>query len=135
MKTDEPPLILFYSPRERLRDILIAGLLQCNYRMIDTSSPYLAIIKISQFQPDLVIVDLPHNFTKGFVIVSALKKAQHLKNTPVIVAVPPEPTDFINSVKAEYLNSKDEPLPENVHVITYPFNFSELLAKINTLLK
>jgi PleD family two-component response regulator len=128
MPYNETGQIVLFTPRERMRDSLVAGLLQCNYRIIGTCSPYLAVIHITKSNPRCVIVDIPKNNTKGFLIVASMLKSERAKNTPVIIMLPPEPEKFIDRLKVEYLGKTD--MSGNVYTLIYPFNFANLVEKI-----
>lgn len=129
-RNSNSPQILVFSPRERIRNVLIIGLLQCHYRMIDTSNPYIAVMKIKQFLPDLVIIDITESNTKGFLIVNALKKADQTKNIPILLIVPSEPEGLLDKMKKEYADRELRDKIRDVIILEYPFNFTVLVEKI-----
>jgi len=62
----EGPDIICYSASDRIAAIIMAGLVQCNYRAEFANSSYLAIIKAAQLLPRLVVVDINNPGQKGF---------------------------------------------------------------------
>ena len=63
------PILLLFSPRERMREILTAGLVQCDYQILQAGSSYLAGIKASQMLPTLVIADLSCENPKDVLMI------------------------------------------------------------------
>lgn len=128
------PLILVFSIRERIRDILSVGLLQCHYRVTQATNSNIASLKASQFVPDLVIADITINNTKDIVMVNRLKHSERTRNTPLLAVVP----RAIKQKLEKMLNEKAdiEGTHENAQffLIEYPFNFSDLLKKITHIL-
>ena len=78
----EKPVILLFSTRERIGNILNVALMQCNYRILLANTSYLAMIKTNQFLPDLVIVDITPNNTKDVLLVNRLQKSPAHKKDP-----------------------------------------------------
>jgi CheY-like chemotaxis protein len=131
--TAEPQVLLF-SPREHVRNVVLAGLLQFGYRVCEASNPFIAVMKIPRMRPSLVIVDITHDNTKGFLIIAALIRSGMHATTPAIVAVPPEPPDLLDSLAAGYLDPAHLPLPSSIHPLRYPFAFEKLLATVKELM-
>jgi CheY-like chemotaxis protein len=127
--TAEPQILLF-SPREHVRNVVLAGLLQFGYRVCEASNPFIAVMKIPRMRPSLVIVDITHDNAKGFLIIAALIRSGLHTTTPAIVAVPPEPADLLGSLSAEYLGPGHSDLPKTIHPLRYPFAFVELLGAV-----
>lgn len=128
-----PPLILIFSSRERIRDILSVGLIQCHYRITQATNSHIASLKASQFAPDLIIADITANNTNDILMVNRLKNSERTKNTPFLAIVPNAiKTNLENIVKAKSDNpetTKDLPF----YLIEYPFNFINLLKKIQSI--
>jgi len=127
------PVILLFSTRERIGDILNVALMQCNYRIINSNTPYLAMIKANQFLPDLVIADITPNNTKDVLLISRLQKSLRTKRIPVLIVIPNTIKHLIESIKKE----AGEDVPDDAGVITaleYPFNFADLLKKIESIM-
>jgi CheY-like chemotaxis protein len=131
--TAEPQILLF-SPREHVRNVVLAGLLQFGYRVCEASNPFIAVMKIPQMRPSLVIVDITHDNAKGFLIIAALIRSGMHAVTPAIVAVPPEPADLLDSLAAGYLDPAHLPLPPTIRALRYPFAFETLLATVKELM-
>ncbi len=113
-----------------MRNVISIGLLQCNYQVIETSNPYIAVMKVLQFLPDIVVVDIPEANTKGFLIVNALKKSVQTRHIPILIVIPSTPADMVNTLKEEYRDSEIADSIDEVTVLTYPFNFALLVETI-----
>ncbi len=128
------PLILIFSTRERIRDILSVGLLQYQYRITQADNSNVASLKASQFVPDLVIADITANNTKDILMVNRLQHSERTRSTPLLAVVP----RAIKEKLEQILNAKAglEGTPDNAQffLIEYPFNFSDLLKKITEIL-
>lgn len=136
MKNDtsiQSPHILLYSSRERIRNVITIGLLQCNYHIIETSNPYIAAMKATQFLPKLVIVDISQTNTKGFLIVNALKKSNQTENIPILVIMPSEPQGLFDRIVEEYKDKDIENSMHDIIILKYPFNFTTLVETIKNL--
>jgi len=123
------PLIVLFSPRERIRDILAVGLTQCDYRVILAESPYLASIKTSQFLPDMVIADITANNTNDILLVSRLQRSIRTRKINTLIILP---NNLLNLL--DQLNDQNDTAGSFYHVIEYPFNFSDLLTRIKSVL-
>lgn len=132
--SDHPSQIVIYSSRERIRNVITIGLLQYDYHIIDTSNPYIAVMKITQVVPDLVIIDITETNTKGFLIVNALKRSEQTKDIPVLVIMPGEPPDLLDTIIHEYSDKNIHNPLHHVSILTYPFNFSLLVDRVKTIL-
>ena len=123
------PAIVLFSVRERVRDILTVGLVQCDYRIIPADSSYLAAIKASQFLPDLIIIDITVNNTNDIHLITRLQKSLRTRSISVLVILPGTLRPLIQQIP---VNPEDQ--GGFCNIIEYPFNFAELLAKIRTIL-
>jgi putative nucleotidyltransferase with HDIG domain len=131
-KGPDKPVILLFSTRERIGDVLNVALMQCNYRIILASTSYLAMIKANQFLPDLVIADVTPNNTTDTLLISRLQKSMRTKRIPVLVVVPAAVRHVVEPLQKETAGA---PAGEGaVVVLEYPFNFADLLKKIESLL-
>ncbi|MBD3390950.1 MAG: HDOD domain-containing protein [Chitinivibrionales bacterium] len=128
------PLILLFSQRERIRDILTIGLTQCNYRMLLADTPYLAMIKANQFLPDLVIVDVTADNTKDLLIAARMRKSMRTKHIPLLVVIPKSIRELIERLHTQESERADRSDMGLIHVREYPFNFAELLKKVREIL-
>ena len=127
------PLILLFSPQARIREILVAGLVQCDFRVVETASPYLAVINAAKYPVDLLLVDLPLSDPRGMMIIRAFGKSKLLREKPILILVPQEPKDLLDKLFDEYIDKDDSSGFVKPAVITYPFNFAELVNKANEL--
>jgi len=128
------PLILIFSSRERIRDILTVGLLQCHYRITQANNSNIASLKASQFVPDLVIADITANNAKDILMVNRLQHSDRTKNTPFLAVVPralKEKLEKLLNAKADMEGTGDN---TQFYLIEYPFNFTDLLKKISHIL-
>ncbi len=128
------PLILIFSTRERIRDILSVGLLQCHYRITQADNSNIASLKASQFVPDLVIADITANNAKDILMVNRLQHSERTRCTPLLAVVPlaiKEKLEKILNAKAGIEGTHDN---AQFFLIEYPFNFSDLLKKITEIL-
>ena len=128
-KSRNSPLIVLFSPRERVRDILAVGLSQCEYRVIPADSGYLASIKANQFLPDLLIIDLTINNTRDVLVVTRLRRAIRTRGVSVLIVVPKDLRPLLEQTLNEMTTDKGL-----IYAIEYPFHFSELLSKVKTIL-
>jgi putative nucleotidyltransferase with HDIG domain len=131
-KGQDKPVILLFSTRERIGDVLNVALMQCNYRIIQASTSYLAMIKANQFLPDLVIADVTPNNTTDTLLISRLQKSMRTKRIPVLVVVPAAVRHVVEPLQKETAGAAGG--EGAVVVLEYPFNFADLLKKIESLL-
>jgi putative nucleotidyltransferase with HDIG domain len=124
------PMLLLFSPRERMREILTVGLVQCNYQILQASSSYLAGIKASQMLPILVIADLSADNPKDVLLVARIHKSIRTKSIAIILIVPAVPDPFVTRILAEVKEMIGEEGQGSIEKIPYPFTFADLLTKI-----
>lgn len=131
----EKTMILLFSTRERVGNILTVALMQCNYRIIQANTSYLAMIKTNQFLPDLVIVDITPDNTKDVLLINRLQKSIRTRKIPILVIVPKTIRHLIEDTQKETANNKtDYQEKADLEVLEYPFNFADLLKKVETIL-
>ena len=128
------PLILLFSPREKVRSILTAGFLQSSYRIIEATTSYIAGIKANQYLPDFIIADITQNNIKDFLFLSRLERSTRTRNITVLLSVTPEVKKALDKIHEEVAPVADENQEKRVHVIEYPYNFNELVNKIDSIL-
>ena len=128
-KEASKPVILLFSTRERIGDILNVALMQCNYRIIHSNMPYLAMIKANQFLPDLIIADITPNNTKDTLLITRLQKSFRTKQIPVLVVIPAALQHLLEPLKKEAGDDAGV-----IHVLEYPFNFADLLKNIESIM-
>lgn len=128
------PLILLFSPREKVRSILTAGFLQSDYRIIEATTSYVAGIKANQYLPQLIIADITQNNIKDFLFLSRLERSTRTENITVLLSVTPEVKKALDKIHEEVAPIVDKNQEKRVHVIEYPYNFNELAQKIDSIL-
>ena len=124
------PLILIFSPRERIRDIITVGLIQCNYQVIQAHTSYLATIKVSQMLPKIVIADISADNPKDILVLARLQKSPRMKNVSVLLILSKDLPAFISQVVPELTDQGPEEHRKRLLSIGYPFAFAELLSKL-----
>lgn len=131
--TNRGPLVLLFSPRERIRDILSVGLVQCNYQILQADTSYLASIKANQMLPKVVVIDVSSDNSKDILIAERLRKSIRSRNMSILLITPKQPDGLLIRVLAELaLKSKDVDSGE-IQTIQFPFAFSEFLDKLKVL--
>ena len=123
-----------FSPREQVRNVIAIGLMQLKYKIIDSGNPYIAVIKVIQHVPDLVIIDITETEKKGFLIVPSLQKSIHTENIPTLLLIPSEPGDVLDNLTDEYIDDKKQNALDNLYTLKYPFNFADMVNKIKEIL-
>jgi len=127
--------LLLFSPREQVRNVIAIGLMQLKYKIIDSANPYIAVIKVIQHVPDLIIIDITETEKKGFLIVPSLQKSIHTENIPILLLIPLEPAGLLDSIKDEYLENNSQGIVNNLYTLTYPFNFADMVNKIKEIVR
>jgi CheY-like chemotaxis protein len=130
----EGPDIIYYSASDRMAAIIMAGLVQCNYRAEFANSSYLAIIKAAQLLPRLVIVDINNPGSKGFSIVAALRKSSRTQHIPVVLMLPAAPAALLDTLKKTYWDSQMLENAGDIAILRYPFSFAELIKTVACIL-
>lgn len=127
------PLILLFSMRERVRDILTIGLVQCNYQVLHADTPFIASIKASQFLPELIIMDITPDNTKDIILIKRLQSSIRTRKIAVLLVVPFSLRQIFESLKTEAPDLPAISKSEAIHVLEYPFNFADMLKKVKGL--
>lgn len=127
------PLILLFSPRERVRDILTVGLVQCNYQVIQASTSYLAVIKSSQMLPKIVIADISCDNHTDIFLAARLQKSSRTRHISIIILNSKNPNSFVLQTISELIDHVPDETKGRLMVIGYPFAFADLLVKIKQL--
>jgi putative nucleotidyltransferase with HDIG domain len=128
-------VLLLFTPRQRISDILNVALIQCDYKVLRAETSYLAMIKANQFLPDLIIVDITPNNTKDILLISRLQKSLRTKHIPILIIIPTNIKSTLESLQKDIKESKEEKTEFITSVLEYPFNFATLLKKIESLLE
>ena len=130
-------LILIYSQRERIRKILTAGLMQANFMVIQADSLYTAGVKVNQYIPDVIILDITKSNIRDLLFLERLQKSVRTRGVSILVSVTGEVHKGIdkahNLVVGDTSGGKMK-AESNVHIIEYPFHFADLLKEINTIM-
>jgi putative nucleotidyltransferase with HDIG domain len=130
----EKSVILLFSMRERILSVLNVALMQCNYRILLANSSYLAMIKTNQFIPDMVIIDITPNNTKDVLLVSRLRKSIRTKNIPILAIMPRTLRHFLDESMRDGEPDASKGETTGVSVLEYPFNFADLIKRVETVL-
>ncbi len=133
-KNRTTPLILIFSPHEKIRNIISAGLLQGNYQVMEAATSYIAGIKANQYIPDLILADITKNNFKDFLFLSRLERSTRTRYITVLISVTADVRRALDKIHEEVTPVELEEEEKRVHLIEYPFNFNTLVKKINELL-
>ncbi|MDD5675018.1 MAG: response regulator, partial [Chitinivibrionales bacterium] len=128
------PLLLLLSSRDRIRDILTIGLVQCNYQVLQADSSFIATVKASQFLPELVIVDITANNTKDIILIRRLRNSIRTRKIAVLIIVPAACRQLLDHTLAQQQAPKSDDTDPPPQILEYPFNFAELLKRVKTIL-
>lgn len=132
-KNDRGPLVLVFSPRERIREIITVGLAQSDYRVLQADSSFLSTIKAYQFLPDLVIADITADNTRDILFIPRLRKSVRTKNIPVVLILSRGLASRLDKLLGEHVPSSRKSFREAVHVMEYPFNLAEMQRRVSTI--
>jgi len=132
--TAEKSVILLFSMRERIANILSVALMQCNFRILQSATSYLAMIKANQFLPDLVIIDITPNNTNDVLLVNRLQKSLRTKNIPILVVIPKAIRHFLDEASKQAAQEREGSSIDTVSMLEYPFNFADLLKEVKAIL-
>ncbi len=124
------PLILLYSSRDRVRDILSVGLIQCNYQVVQATTVSLAIVKATQMLPDIVVIDLSCDNPSDILLASRLRKSVRTRKMAVLLIFSKNPHPFILQEMAELVDKSIGTAEKMLLYLGYPFAFSDFLKKI-----
>lgn len=130
----QQPLILVFSTREETRSILMAGLLQCNFQVIEADTAYNAGIKAGQYIPDLVVMDIAEKNLKDFLLVERLSKSLRTRTIPVLISVTPAVRKRFDKTFADRKQAGEASIDSTIQMLEYPYQFAALLKKIQSIL-
>ena len=103
---------------------LIHGVLKDEYNLRLAKSGKLALVALTKFCPDIILMDIEMPELSGFEVMDEIRKKPDLVNIPVI---------FISShVDGEYIEKAAEYGPSDY--ITKPFEPGDLRSKIQEVL-
>jgi putative nucleotidyltransferase with HDIG domain len=126
------PLVLLFSNRERLKDILTVGLIQCNYQVIQAQTAFLASIKASQMLPKILIADISQNNPKDILLIARLRKSSRMNHIAIVLILPENPPSMVIQMFNELSEQQDD-AKKKIVSLKYPFAFADLLNKLKTL--
>lgn len=124
------PLVLIFSPRERNRDVLTVGLIQCNYQVIQANTPYIAMIKASQLLPKIVIADISNDNPKDILVLARLRKSVRMHHVCILMILSKNMPAFIYQVINELTENPSQDSTGKLLLIGYPFAFADLVGKL-----
>lgn len=131
--TNKGPLVLLFSPRERIRDILSVGLVQCNYQILQADTSYLATIKANQMLPRVVVIDVSSDNSKDILLAERLRKSMRSRGISILLITPKQPDGLLIRVLSELAIKSREVTTGEIQTIQFPFAFSEFLEKLKLL--
>ncbi|MBD3347470.1 MAG: HDOD domain-containing protein [Chitinivibrionales bacterium] len=130
--TGHQPLILLFSSRRRIRDILTVGLSQCRYRVIQATNSHVALLKANQFIPDLIIGDINETNIKDILLINRLRNSER---TAKVVFLAILPGTIKSKLEQKLTLNENSDTHTALHLIEFPFEFSALLAIISKILR
>lgn len=134
MQKKNSALILLFSPREKKRNILSAGLIHAGYRVIEASTSYIAGVKANQYVPDLAIADIAKDNIRDFLFLSRLETSARTKNIKVLLSVTSDVKQALENIREEIGTPEGSEGESKTHIIQYPYKFNELAGKIKEIL-
>ncbi|KMQ50014.1 metal dependent phosphohydrolase [Chitinispirillum alkaliphilum] len=126
------PLVLMFSCRDKVREILSVGLVQSNYRIIQAATSSLAIIKSTQMLPALVIADLAGENPSDISLALRLRRSSRTQKISILVILPQNPHSYVLKTMAE-LTPRDSEDGEGIDSLGYPFSYAKFLEKVKEL--
>ncbi|MBD3418702.1 MAG: HDOD domain-containing protein [Chitinivibrionales bacterium] len=124
------PLLLIFSGRERIRDVLTVGLLQCKYRVTQAPSAFIANVKANQFTPDLIIGDITEKNMRDILLINRLRRMERTRKIGMLVIASRALKSRLEQVITAKLKSLKDQQDLLLDFVEFPFNFSVLLGKI-----
>ena len=128
------PLLVLMSRRSRFREILAAGLIQSQYRVIQANGPEVAHVLAMQFCPDLVLIDITPNTIQDILLLNRLNRSERTKSIHIITIIP---LAFRQQLD-KFLEGKDGQSNTmrvaNMYLVDFPFKFADLLAMVSEVL-
>ncbi len=125
-------LILIFSSRDRIREILTLGLLQCRLQVMQADTSSVAVLKANQFVPALIIIDISSKNLHDLLIVNRLYHCERTRKIKVIAVVP---ACLKAPLEKKIAESQIPDSSDNLHMLEYPFNFSTILQHIKNMLQ
>ena len=118
---DSPRILVVDDSPETLK-LLTEILAGCGYNVFTASDGYAALRSVENEVPDLILLDIKMPGIDGYEVCRRLKSAEYSSGIPVIfVSGLYEPANKINAFNAG-----------GVDYITKPFQFEEVLARVET---
>lgn len=130
----KPSLILIFSLRKRIREIITVGLLQYHYRIIQADNSQEAHLKANQYAPDIVIIDISKNNIKDILMVNRFARSNRTKHTTILAIVPGQFKIKLDSLIKGKESEQGCTIEKQLQLLEFPFEFSELLKKISEIL-
>ncbi len=130
MQNKNSALILLFSPREKKRNILSAGLIHAGYRVIEAPTAYIAGVKANQYVPDLAIADISKDNIRDFLFLTRLESGTRTKNIKVLLSVTAEVKHALEKIREEVGSPEGAEGESRIHMIQYPYKFNDLAFKI-----
>lgn len=130
MQRKNGALILLFSPREKKRNILSAGLIHAGYRVIEAPTAYIAGVKANQYVPDLAIADISKENIRDFLFLTRLESGTRTKNIKVLLSVTSDVKKALETIREEVGTPEGADGESRISIIEYPYKFNDLASKI-----
>ena len=121
----QPPLILIAEDEPDAAELLRFHLRRRGYRTLIVHDGRAALNGLFERHPDLLILDLMLPHLHGFEVCRLAKSASRIRHIPVLMVTALAQTE--NKLKGFQLGADD--------YLTKPFDMSELLARVQALLR
>lgn len=118
--------ILIVEDDSFIRDIYQTKFDQEGFEVIATEDGIIALEKIKEFTPDIILLDIIMPMMDGIDVLRAIKNEERLKDIPVIM--------LTNISEKESVDEGRE-IGANDYLIKSNFTPSEVVRKVKTLLK
>jgi HD-like signal output (HDOD) protein/DNA-binding response OmpR family regulator len=129
----DAPLILLFSPRQKIRSVLAAGLMHANYRILEAETPYVASVKANQYVPDVVLVDINKDNIRDFLFLTRLESSVRTQGIAILVSVTADVRLALSKISEDAGSMRAGSQKSRVQLIEYPFHFSKLKERIETI--
>lgn len=117
--------ILIVDDDAEIRDVLSGLLTLKGYEVLTAKDGLAAVSEVTQYRPDLMILDVSMPRMSGFQTCQAIRKTKGFERLPVI---------FLTAKKSEADKKYGERIGGDVY-LTKPYNQNELLFTVDKILK
>lgn len=117
--------VLVVEDSNTTRKAIVRMLKEEGYRVAEASDGFQALAQLSELKPDLILLDIIMPGIDGYKVLHALKKAEEMKDIPVIMLTSRD--KLFDKVRGK-MSGSDE-------YLTKPFKREQLLEKVNLYLR